>query len=185
MTTAVATIIRKAELAEARVLMRSVVRAHPTWKPFTLLIDEVEGCFDPLLESFAIVEIRDLPLPDKRATLFFYDSRELRAAVKPHFLAWLFETLGFEEVVYFDPRVRVYSPLPALEQALRSGAPLVVAPRLIGSDDLDHPGESDVLTSGVLEGGFVAMSRHAPLAPDLLLWWLKRSYRQFFVDRVL
>ncbi len=62
--TAVCTIVSKNYLAYARTLMNSVAEFHPEWKRHVLLVDEVNGRFDPGAESFELLRVSDLPLPE-------------------------------------------------------------------------------------------------------------------------
>ena len=120
--TVVCTIVSKNYLAFARTLMKSLATVHPQWKQFVLLVDDIDGCFDPAAENFQIVPIADLLLPDAKKFLFRYDILELNTAVKPWFLQWLFQRTAAERVVYLDPDIRVYSPLTEVEQLLGDGA---------------------------------------------------------------
>src|SRR5882724_12139828 len=159
MTTAVCTIFTKKELPYARVLMRSLAKFHPTWERHALLIDKVEGSFDPAGEPFHVIQVRHLPIPNKQATLFYYDEEELRAATKPRFFSWLTETKGFQRVVFFDPRCKVYARLEHVVAALEHDAPLIIAPHLLGAlRDAKSPGEFDVLQWGALDSALVAAS---------------------------
>jgi glycosyltransferase involved in cell wall biosynthesis len=183
MTTAVCTIISKKELAHARTLMRSVATHHPAWERHVLVLDEFEGSFDPAREPFVVMDIRHLPMPDKLGTLFFYDEVEAKASAKPWLMAWLFDTRGFDEVVFLGPETRLYGPLAAVLEALAAGAPLVLAPHLTGDlDNESRPSEIDILRRGAHDTGLVAMARRHPALHELLSWWQLRAYRMFVVQ---
>lgn len=177
-TTAVCTIITLRGLAHARVLMAQIARWHPDWTRYALLIDVPAGYVDPAAEGFRIVEVRHLPLADKQATLFYYTPGDLDAAVKPWFFSYLFDTCGFDRLVFLDAKSWVEAPLSALVRELESNAPLVVVPHLLGElRDEKQPGEMDILRWGIHDGAVLAMSRSAPAAAELLAWWCRRVHR--------
>ncbi|HVU02426.1 MAG TPA: glycosyltransferase [Polyangiaceae bacterium] len=183
MTTAVCTIITKRELARARTLMESLSVWQPDWVQHVLLMDEVEGRFDPAREPFFVLPVRNLPVPDKQGTLFYYDIDEARAALKPRLLAWLFDTRGFDSVVYLSPDAWVLAPLADVEALLGGGATFVVTPHLIAEPGDDKaPGEADVLRWGIYNSGFLGASRRGPDLRALLDWWQLRSYRHFVAE---
>ncbi|MEO8027637.1 MAG: hypothetical protein ABI823_14240, partial [Bryobacteraceae bacterium] len=81
--TAIFTIVAKNYLAFARVLMNSAAEHHPLSQRFVILVDEVDGCFDPRAENFEIVRSRDLTIPNSLWFHFKYTILELSTAVKP------------------------------------------------------------------------------------------------------
>ena len=171
MNTAVVTIISKNYLCYARTLMQSVTAAHPEWRQYVLMVDEISGDIDPSKEEFHLVEVARLPLPDRRRFYFRYSLLELNTAVKPWVLEWLFEHEGFDRVVYIDPDIYVFDRLTDVEEILDAGALMVLTPHLTGMlDDDGFPGELDILRTGSFNLGFIALSRHPSLG-RFLKWW--------------
>ena len=113
--TAVFTIIAKNYLPHARVLMRSVAEQHPDWRRFVILVDRIDGYFDPRDEEFDIVLSSDLPVPKSAWFHFKYTILELSTAVKPYAFQYLFATHGFDRIVFLDPDIKVFSPLLVLQ----------------------------------------------------------------------
>ncbi len=177
MNTAVVTIVSKNYLCYARTLMQSVAAAHPEWRQYVLLVDEIRGDFDPAKEAFRVVEVAQLPLPDRNKFYFRYSVVELNTAVKPWMFEWLFEHEGFDRVVYIDPDIYVYSPLTDMERKLDAGALMVLTPHLTGMlDDDGFPTELDLLRTGTFNLGFIALSRHPSLSRFLKWWQGKLEY---------
>src|SRR5262245_37908840 len=91
-TTAVVTVIAKNYLAQARMLMDSVRIADPQFLRVVLLVDQVEGAFDPAKEDFTIVSSEAIGIPHTHWFHFKYSVLELSTAIKPFFLSWLIRT---------------------------------------------------------------------------------------------
>src|SRR5207302_2372188 len=128
--TSVCTIICKNYLHYARALMDSVQAAHPEWERYVLLVDGIDGAFDPSQEPFQLVELNQLDLPDRQQFLFRYTVLELCTAVKPWLLRWLFDRTGAGRVVYFDPGIFVYGALLVVQGALDRRTHMPPAPNL-------------------------------------------------------
>jgi len=170
-TTAVCTIVSKNYLAFARTLMNSVADIHPEWKRYVLLVDEIDGYFDPSQENFQLVRVADLHLPDADKFLFRYSLLELNTAVKPWFLEWLFQVGSTEKVVYLDPDICVYRPLADAERLLGEGALMALTPHLLDTlNDGRRPNDRDILRAGCFNLGFIALARHRELS-RFLTWW--------------
>ncbi len=166
----VCTIVSKNYLHYARTLMQSFQRTHPDWARHVLLVDEIDGRFDPAAESFTLHTLDDLPLPQRRQFLFRYDILELNTAVKPWFLERLFGG-GTQRVIYLDPDVYVYRRLAEVEALLDNGGFMALTPHLTGElEDSHRPSEHDILKAGSYNLGFVALARH-PQLERFLKWW--------------
>jgi hypothetical protein len=177
MNTAVVTIVSKNYLCYARTLMQSVTRAHPEWRQYVLLVDEIRGELDPAKEKFQVVELAKLPLPHRKKFCFRYSIVEMNTAVKPWMFEWLFEHEGFDRVVYIDPDIYVYSRLTDMESKLDAGALMVLTPHLTGMlDDDGFPTELALLRTGTFNLGFIALSRHPSLSRFLKWWQDKLEY---------
>lgn len=170
-TTAVCTIVSKNYLAYARTLMNSVADVHPDWVRYVLLVDEIDGYFDPSQENFQLVEVAELRLPDAEKFLYRYNLLEVNTAVKPWFLEWLFHQGSTERVVYLDPDIRVYRPLVDAQKLLSAGALMTLTPHLLDTlGDGRRPNDQDILRSGSYNLGFIALARHRELN-RFLAWW--------------
>ncbi|HXN50212.1 MAG TPA: hypothetical protein VN893_26420, partial [Bryobacteraceae bacterium] len=168
-STAIFTIIAKNYLAYARVLMRSAAKFHPDWRRFVILVDRVDGYFDPAAEDFEIVLSSDLPIPRSRWFHFKYSVMELSTAVKPYAFEYLFGAHGFDRIVYLDPDIELYWPLDKVVSALDT-ANIALTPHLTGAlDDDRRPSEIDILRAGAYNLGFIGISR-TPESSAFLAW---------------
>ena len=176
------TIIAKNYVAFARVLARSHAEHHPGSRFFTLVIDDMEGYLDAAEEPFELVTVPDIGIEHYDRMAALYNVLELSTAVKPWLLRHLLHERGLERIVYLDPDIRLYDPLTEVDELLR-GNQLVVTPHATDPMPRDgrKPSESDILTVGVYNLGFIGMSHGAET--DLLLdWWSERLERDCVLD---
>jgi glycosyltransferase involved in cell wall biosynthesis len=180
--TAVCTIVSNNYLPFARTLMGSLREIHPEWDRHVLITDEIRGHFNPQSEDFEVLEVEKLPLPGGRRMLFQYSILELNTAVKPWWLAWLFERGDYDRVIYLDPDILLYQRLEEVERSLDAGSLMCLTPHLTRrlSEDL-KPNEIDILRAGAYNLGFIALGRHPDLA-DFLAWWQSKMESDCVVD---
>ncbi|WP_321475232.1 glycosyltransferase family 4 protein [uncultured Paludibaculum sp.] len=179
--TALFTVIAKNYLAHARQLMRSAAVHHPDWRRFVILVDRVDGYFDPGREDFEIILSTGLFIPESRWFHFKYSILELSTAVKPYAFEHLFRRHGFDQIVYLDPDIRIYSPLHRVTESLQSSC-IVLTPHLTAAlEDNKRPSEIDILRSGSYNLGFIAVARCAS-ASSFLCWWQQRLFDHCLVD---
>src|SRR4051794_34000700 len=111
---AICTIIAKNYLAQARVLCASFLRHHPGGKCYVLIVDAIDGYFDPEDEPFEVVRLSDLAIANVGSFCFKYTVLELSTAVKPFLLRHLLAKHGIERILYLDPDILVTSSLDEL-----------------------------------------------------------------------
>jgi glycosyltransferase involved in cell wall biosynthesis len=174
-------IIAKNYLAYARVLCRSLRRHHPDIPMYVLVVDEVEGFFDPRREEFEVLRLADLDLPDAREMCFRYDVVELCTAVKPSLIARLLER-GHEKVVFLDPDIRVYRPMAELLGALDEHSVLLTPHLTAPLEGEGRPDEQDFLGYGTYNLGFIGLARNDETR-RLLKWWADHCRRDCLDDR--
>ena len=181
--TVACTIVSKNYLAHARAWAEGLRAVHPDWSPVVLLVDEIDGRFDPDAEPFECLLADALPVPDFRRMAFRYSILELNTALKPTLLQLLFERdPEVERVLYLDPDLQFCAPLHAVEDALERGASFVLTPHLTAPLDDGHlPGEDEILLAGAYNLGFIALRRDAR-SEALLGWWQERLARECIVD---
>lgn len=180
--TAAFTIVSKNYLPFARTLLSSVRQHHPEWDSYLLLVDEVEGEFNPLEEPFQVCYLSDLDLPDMKKFIFRYTILELNTAVKPWMFSFLFKQKNYDKVIYIDPDIYLYSRLEEVEEALNQGNLLVLTPHLTGFiDDNKKPSELNILQAGTYNLGFLAVARH-PETHLFLNWWQRKLEFDCTVD---
>lgn len=180
--TAVCTIVSNNYLPFARTLMDSLRELHPEWDRHVLITDQIRGLFNAQSEDFDVLEVEELPLPGGRRMLFRYSILELNTAVKPWWLAWLFERGDYDRVIYLDPDIFLYQRLEEVERALDAGSLMCLTPHLTRQLSTDlKPNEIDILRAGAYNLGFIALGRHPGLA-GFLAWWQSKLEFDCLVD---
>jgi hypothetical protein len=97
-TIAACTIVSKNYLPFARTLADSFMKHHKDASCFVLLVDKIDGYFDPSKEKFQLIEVDELDNIEHKEQMFFkYNTVELNTAVKPFFLEYIFKHYPVEQ----------------------------------------------------------------------------------------
>jgi glycosyltransferase involved in cell wall biosynthesis len=179
--TAVFTIVSKNYLPFARTLMQSVETCNPGYQRFVILVDAIDGYFNPGDEPFITILSSDLSIPNSDWVHFKYTILELNTAVKPYAIEHLAKNYDIARLLYFDPDIKVYLPLDQLVLQLDSNDVLLTPHLLEPIDDKYNPGEIDILRSGSYNLGFVAL-RINEATIRLVRWWQEKLYNHCYVD---
>ena len=172
---AICTIIAKNYLSFARVLTDSFLEHNPGGKVFVLLVDKVDGYFDPHLEKFHLVTMDELGIPEMEQILFQYNVVEACTGLKPYFLDYLFNKYNLRKLAYFDPDILITANLNELA-ALLDEYSVILTPHMlepIPLNDQHKPREIDLLHVGTYNLGFIALAGNST-ATKLLRWWHER-----------
>lgn len=173
------TIAAKNYLHYARTLLDSVATHAPGVDRVLALCDRADG-HDFSGDSFRVLELPALPLPDRDAFIFQYTLLELNTAIKPFVIEELFRA-GYEQVIYFDPDICIYRDLAPL-RALLDQHDVVLTPHLTQPcGDAGHPGDLEILQAGTYNLGFIGL-RRAPDTARLVRWWAEKMERDCVVD---
>ncbi len=171
---AIFTIVSANYLAYARSLMGSVADCHPEADRHLVLVDELDGTWNPAGENFTVTEARSLGITDFSRMAFRYDILEFNTAVKPFAFRHLFAK-GYQKVIYFDPDILLYHDLHELVHLLDKHA-IVLTPHMtvpLPFQDACEPSEQSCLASGTYNLGFVALSNSAD-GLSLCEWWCEK-----------
>jgi hypothetical protein len=174
---AVGTIAAKNYLSFARVLARSFHAHHPDVPFFLVLVEEVDGAFDPATEPFHLVGLASLAIPQLRRVCFRSSRQELAVTAKPHLLRHLLG-LGFSQAFFLDPDVFVVGDLSPLFAAAERHA-IVLTPHLLepltGPDRIAR--ELNILQAGIYNAGCLGIS-NTPPGHQFLDWWQARVHAE-------
>lgn len=179
-TSAVCTIISKNYLSYARVFAESFLKHNSGYDVHVLLVDRVEGYFDPEKEKFILTEIEQLDIDDLPSFCFKYNVTELNTAAKPFFIDYLFRKYLYKKVIYFDPDILVMNSLDELFNILDEYN-VVLTPHITSpiNDSEKHINEIDILMAGTYNLGFIGLSNYEHVK-NFLSWWKDRLYKYCF-----
>jgi glycosyltransferase involved in cell wall biosynthesis len=177
-STCIFTIASKNYLGQVRCLLSSVKQHHPEAQLFLVLCDRVDGYFAPEAEGFQVIAAEDLGIERFHELAFKYNCVELNTAIKPFAIRHFFTTMGFDQVVYFDPDIIVYRRLDELFTLLQSHD-VVLTPHITDflPDDGCLPDNLRILQTGTNNLGFVAL-RQSERGMAMVDWWCRQLHER-------
>ncbi len=159
-------------------LFESIRRVHPDFDLFLCLVDEASGPYG----DYSLIEAKDLGIEEFDSFSFQYDIMELNTAVKPFMFLKLFKDLSYDQVIYFDPDIEIFSPVTTVLDALNEGASFVLTPHLLQPAENDaQPDDIAIMRAGTYNLGFLACSNQEETEP-ILRWWARRLRHQCISD---
>jgi hypothetical protein len=173
-----------AYLDRVRVLGETLRRFHPDWTLWLCLSDREPPGFrwEPSSETFNIVRITELGIPDLTRWIFDHDVVELCTAVKGEMLCKLLDE-GAEKVVYLDPDIALFDDLSPIVTLLDHYS-IVLTPHQLEPDGeraaiLDN--EIGSLKHGIYNLGFLAVAGTEE-GKRFARWWRDRLQMFCFDD---
>jgi glycosyltransferase involved in cell wall biosynthesis/lipopolysaccharide biosynthesis glycosyltransferase len=179
---AICTIIAKNYVAFARTLAQSFLSLHPDSKCYVLIVDDFDGYINPADESFEIIKLADLDIPNPAGFCFQYDIKELCTAVKANLLEYLISKKSVDRLLYLDPDILVTGSLEGLFDRLGT-EDIVLTPHL----DTDYPSDGLlpddgwIMRSGIFNLGFIGVNSSENVR-KFLKWWQSKLYKKCIVD---
>jgi len=174
----VCTIIQRNYLAQARVLMDSVMRFEPEAGRVVLVVDGDDDRDDYTNEVFDVVFPENLINIDKWYHFVTkYTGLEVCTAIKPFFMEQLFEAFSTDIVIYLDPDIEIFHSIEPILADLDEHTMLLTPHILSARQDKELPNERDFLRLGCFNLGFVAVHRIGQWR-EILNWWKKHLYTE-------
>ena len=178
--TCIFTIAARNYLHFVRTLMDSVATFAPNADRCLALCDEPDGSV-ATGDAFRVLPLSDLPIPEMDRFIFQYTLLEISTAIKPFVVERLLAHYGYDQVIYFDPDIRIYRSLDEMMRLLEAH-PVLLTPHLTEPmNDDKRPSERDIMVSGVHNLGYLGL-RRTPAAEQLLKWWQGKLLRECVVD---
>ena len=171
----VCTTITRSYIGRARVLARSLARAHPGQRLAVLIVDAAP---EDDQEEFDVYRPGDLALSlsaEEFARMsVMYESKELSTSLKPWFLTRLLAEPA-DCVLFIDPDCEIFAPLDHLaELTIQSGISLTPHSNTPLPLDGKTPTEKNIERSGIYNTGYLGVS---PSATPFLDWFAERLSR--------
>ncbi len=186
------TVVTKAYLAYARLLMSRLGDIDPKASRYVFLVDPIDGCFDPARERFTVVTPDEyMDRAELRMLAFQYTAFELCNALRAFAHQYLSRTTTHESWMYFDSDIYpIAAANPMLEE--RPDASVYITPHILEPcpRHLIFPLETNLLRYGIYNSGWLGI-RRSPDAEKFIEWFLLRlrSYcfnfhRDTYVDQL-
>ena len=170
--TAAVTICASNFFGKALVLQRSYHKFHPESDFYILIIDRKHARLDASEIATRVLWVEDLGIKGFSHYAFKFDVIELCTNVKPSVLKIL---LGhYDQVLYLDPDICVYSELSPVFEALACNSIVVTPHSLTPVSDGKRPSDVEFLRFGSFNLGFLGV-RKCEEGLKFLDWWSQRS----------
>ncbi|RFZ95597.1 hypothetical protein D0C36_08795 [Mucilaginibacter conchicola] len=179
-------------IPKAQVLASSI-RNTSSIPVYLVLADSLNDTIDYSLLNFdGVITVEELGIPNLQWMKENYHVVEFSTAVKSFAFTYFFEKTSADHVFFFDPDIKVYSPLQDLA-AYWDHASVLLTPHILTPIPFDNkfPGENLFLNHGIYNLGFLGLKR-GDVTNTLLAWWSARMKENciislahgFFVDQL-
>jgi len=179
-------------LFKAQVLADSI-RNTSAIPVYLVLADKQSDAIDYSTLNFdGIIYPDELDIPNLQWMKENYDVVEFSTAIKSFAFNYFFKKTLVDHILFFDPDIKVYSPLQNLA-AYWNNASILLTPHILTPIPFDDkfPGENLFLNHGTYNLGFLGLKR-GTTADSLLNWWSERMKEHcrislvygFFVDQL-
>jgi hypothetical protein len=177
--TAAITICSLNYFTKAFVLYESYVKHHPTHEFYILIVDRKDPLINIEKWGMNILWVEDLGIVNFEQYAFMYDVIELNTNVKPIAMSLLLKQ--YDNVLYLDPDIKIFSPLEPVFSALKYSS-VVVTPHYINPImDGNKPDDIELMKFGIFNLGFVGVSRSEE-SHKFLAWWSERCLKYGFYE---
>jgi hypothetical protein len=169
-------------LAHAKTLGDSYLKFHPDHKFIIGLVDTYCDTIDyGAFNHFEIIPVGKLNMPEFDMLNKKYNIIELNTSVKPAFFHHIFQEYQPAKVIYLDPDILVLSSFEELLQILQSKN-IVITPHMCSPiDDEYTQSDHQLLSTGVFNLGFIALSDYTKVS-DFLNWWQERLFKYGYAN---
>ncbi len=175
------TVVTRNYLHYARALAESC-RYWQAGVPLTVVLADnfTNEAVPPVLQDCVLLAEK-LGIDDWNRFAFQYTPFELCCALKPFAMQLLFSQ-GYDQVVFLDADLALYSPLDSVAQALQLHS-IALVPHLHKPLPRDgrKPAENNFLNAGTYNGGLVAC-RGDDVGRQFLQWWKDHLQYDCYVD---
>ena len=160
----------------ARVLAQSLKKFHPDFHLHLVLCDQIHESFDIKNEDFDdVITLEELEIPDLQRWLFKHSVVELCTAVKGLAFKYIMKHYQWDNVLFFDPDIAIFSPLDELINNFENSNILItphqLEPEKVASAIVDN--EICFLRHGTFNLGFLGV-KNSPEGIAFIDWWSSR-----------
>lgn len=172
-------------IPKARVLAKSVKKYHPEAQFHLLLSDRQPSWLNAAASQHfdSIINIEELPIPNRQAWTFKHRLVELCTAVKGFGFQEIIRRHNPDKLIYLDPDIAVMSRLDSIVDRLDQASVLLTPHQTDPDTDLRAIADNEIcsLKHGVYNLGFVAV-RNSAEGRRFVDWWAHRLEHFCFDD---
>lgn len=178
--TAFFTICSNNYIPMAKVWLKSVQSFYPNAKFFIFLADELIDIQGFYPENCSTVPASQIGIDKFNNFSFRYNILEFNTAIKPSAILYLLNN-NFQNVLYFDPDIKIYNPLNKIFDALKTNQ-IVLTPHLTKPLTAGNiPNDFTIMSAGVYNLGFIAVSEGKDTR-DIVQWWRDHLQYKCIID---
>ncbi len=170
-------------LAQAKVLVDSILKNSENFKLYIGLCDEKSQEIDYSIYPCEIIQIKDLGLANFDELWKKYDIIELNTSVKASFFKYLLnKNSNVDFIYYFDPDIEIFNDLEILNSEFDEESHVLLTPHILSHLPLDNktPGENIFLNYGLFNLGFLGLRNKSIISMEILDWWEERTLSMGF-----
>jgi lipopolysaccharide biosynthesis glycosyltransferase len=172
-------------LAQAKVLLNSVLIHNPEYKVVIVLVDRFNTEVNyNLFEPIEVIKVEEMGIEGFDLMVEKYDIVELNTAVKPTSFKYLRDKYrNCEHIIYLDPDIKVFSSMGLFNNLLNEYS-ILLTPHIYTPLAIDSlsPNEQTFQMHGIYNLGFLALNVKKQQALSLLDWWEERCLSICFRD---
>ncbi len=171
------TVITKNYLAHARTVAQGLAKFHPDSPFYVLLVDRLDGAFDPAREPFKLVQLEDLPDQTGISQMkFYYSLFEFCCSMKPRLQEYMMERTDLNRWIFLDADIRIFSGFNSVEPYFEN-ADLLLNPHCLTplpENPISHfDQEACIAIAGLYNAAFMGFKR-GDTSKTFISWWKKR-----------
>ncbi len=172
-------------IPKARVLAHSLKKYHPDLQFHVVVCDSLPAYMRVENEPFdAIIQIEELPIPDKESWIFKHSLVELCTAVKGFAFKEIISRHQAEKIFYFDPDIVILSSLRKLLERLDRSSLLLTPHQTVPEQSEEAVIDNEIcsLKHGIYNLGFLGV-RSNQEGMRFLHWWSDRLHKYCYDDK--
>ena len=175
------TIVAKNYIGLAKVLEKSILKHDSDIDFYIFVADELPSSLGEQIPDNVIESKKVLSYSDEEWSnmTFKYTLTEFCTAIKPSCFQYLFNIIGYEKAVYFDPDIYVFDSLNVIYETIDNFS-ILVTPHIVFPVVGDNS-DRVFLQSGPYNLGFLGL-RNSEVSKNMLVWWRKKLLENCFDD---
>jgi len=177
------TICAKNYIGLAKVLEKSIKKYTNNIDFFIIIADEFDSN-NITTEPNILIAKKILSIKEEKwnELAFKYDLTEFCTCIKPFVFKYMFNSLNYNKICYFDPDILFYSSSDVIYNKLNNCEILVTPHSLfLNNNEKNNIIEDEIRGNGIFNFGFLGLSR-GQFSNNFLEWWGNKLLDKCFAD---